>query len=331
MRNLIVAIKTMEFLQILLKFCNMLLLTPNYNYKYQEVVRLSLRKYCSILLCILALVLCFFSHYANPMNVQRLQRYETSKFYLRVGASSLLTIQIIISILGPIIHFHTWDLMLKSLNWLDKKLKIQRHSNRIDISKRILILVALNLLILSVIAISVFIWLKLTGWYVYKYFALFEVFNYISACYILLMVHINNVIKNRFEKIDDFLQQSASHEMRYVYYITNSAIIQASRMANLKIKLNMLRKSYKTLVNVINHYNTLFGYQILFQLAHLLASLLERLCGTTNISPKGDTSSLAYIFRSWILAQGIVSVGFNVVSTTLKIVINSISSVLITQ
>lgn len=126
------------------------------------------------------------------------------------------------------------------------------------------------------------VWLEVEGFRIYKYYVFRLIHEYCTMVSIALMVHVNLIIKERFRAISVALNLSPT------------LLLEKLEMQN-RISCSYIRHlqaNYRKLTQLIEHFNFVFGYQILFTLANSICAMLESLHVSLTLDFSLPNSSL---------------------------------------
>lgn len=118
----------------------------------------------------------------------------------------------------------------------------------------------LYLLLVAKIACTSLVWTTVIGWELSKYYIFRLLHEYYTILTIILMVYINLVVKKRFHAMNEILCNTST------FFI---------KKFDQNIQIREVEATYRKLLLVLEHFNSVFGYQILFIMANAVAVILE--------------------------------------------------------
>lgn len=107
------------------------------------------------------------------------------------------------------------------------------------------------------------VWTRVVGWWLYKYYIFRAVHDYYAFITILLIVHTNLIIKKRFNTMNEVLKNTPK-----IFIVKFEPQLQ----------IRQIECAYRKLLVVLEHFNSVFGYQILFIMGNTVALVLQSLC-----------------------------------------------------
>lgn len=133
-------------------------------------------------------------------------------------------------------------------------------------------------------AIVIWTWMPIMGWSMHKRYSFKQFNEYVSLISILLLVHVNIVIKRKFRLMNEMLR--TSHAVRRVQVI------------------------YSKTTRLIDSFSCVFGYQILFIVAHAVVALLESLNTVLTYGDYSKTENVKITFWSVFYSFDVIVIIF---------------------
>lgn len=260
----------------LLKLTEKLALTPHLDKEKQEMK--SYKYYHLIVIASLAFV-CAFSVYG--IVVYFFPFFTTTNAVLRLLSVLGMSVLNIVSIVVAAVNVETWNCFLKRFSFLDKKLKYKSSKNSGKMWKFQIIIN--NFAVFCLFGYDAYVWYYNYHWELFRYYILNYVNYYLCIMTILVILHFASALAARYKKINSLLIKSND-----LHNIFNSLIpIKGSeRLNNLK-SIREVTDYYILLSDLVDMFNILFGWQILFITELVIVILLEVF---NNLSLNLDTS-----------------------------------------
>lgn len=204
-------------------------------------------------------MLCFtfavsvFSMY----NIVKMSYNSISTLHIFIDglASSFVIIQGCCIQITSVLYPTVWIKILKELNLVNAD---KKHKKSVVFE-----ILFLHLLFVARIAFSAIVWTQVTGWWLYKYYIFRIVHEYYAFNTLLLMVHVNRVVKIRFRAINEIL------------YTTQKLFVEKF---DLQLQVRHVETVYKELLLLLDNLNSVFGYTILFIMANTVIVVLKSFC-----------------------------------------------------
>lgn len=200
--------------------------------------------YCyQILIFTLTLFWSAYSIYSTATN--GLYTNETTMFvFIDLVSSSFMMIHGVVTQLVTLLCPSGWRKLYEDLEIGCCRTTTGRASIYLE-------LCIVHTLLFSRVALLYWAWLPVVGLHILKNYTFRSVNEYYSLLSTMIMVHVNVIIKRKFQLMSEILKNSKC--------------------------LRHVQKSYKQTTQLINTFNSVFGYQILFIVAHCIFVLLENL------------------------------------------------------
>lgn len=258
----------------------------------------------SLFLLLFSLTMCVSSIFCNASNEYvNMEQMDVFVDLLSMVFNGMLGAVIVI---GSLLNSAIWKKLLMELQ-CNKKL-LQSNNNK---EKENFCLVYAEIIICHVVFCARFswdayVWISCRGFNVYKNYLYKFLNEYCAMIAILLMVHINLVVKNYFCLLNNALWT--------VYCVaekpTQLALVSATDSYR---KINGIRKvqvAYRKLSKMIEHFNAIFGYQILLLMGYTVAVTLGSLNNAlkyNNFNEKIDAMVLSWsVISSTIIVVSII-------------------------
>lgn len=223
---------------MLLKIGSILGVTPPNKYSKWNI---TYHYYYSLFIFFMVLASSIYSIYFNTNNYKRLGKPE---MFVDILTSISLLLQ------GSAIALSYLTQPKKWYNFINK---LERNHCKNNNKTAIAITGIIHLLLVMRITFSWIVWFPMTQIEISKYYIFRIVHKYygtFSACFI---IHINNILRQRFLSIHETLER-----FKFKY-----------------IRIRQIQKLYRELMEIIEDFNPIFGYQIVFILGNTIAALLE--------------------------------------------------------
>ncbi|XP_028130736.1 putative gustatory receptor 39b [Diabrotica virgifera virgifera] len=252
-----------NYIYDLLKFTELLAVTPPLNRKKQELTNY---KYYHIIVILLIIIFAVYSSYG--IIVYFIPKFNGTSTTLRLICIIVITIMNVLSVLIAACNVDTWNMFLNVFKHLDQKLKYQSRSEN-NILK--LELSTFYLVLLSIFGYDAYVWYCNYHWDLFK-FTLFKYVNFIHGNVMMLVIlHFAAALSNRYKRINNLLIKSNDF-----YNIFNCLIVKGSeeKLNNLK-SIKEVTDYYLLLSDLVEMFNKLFGWQILIVTEYVLLFFLE--------------------------------------------------------
>lgn len=188
---------------------------------------------------------------------------------LNIFTLTFLTIEGIAIQITSLLYPKTWKRLYKELDL-----------NRNGISPKTKIyfeLFVIHFLFFGRIVWNLSVWVAISGWKMNSLFIYRIIYEYNAIISVTLMVHINNIIRKR---------------LRCTYGI----LLKAEKNYQYGIRVLQVEIDYRKLLRVLDDFNCIFGYQILFLMGHTIIILLSVL-HVTLIYSSNDLNNI--LILSW--------------------------------
>lgn len=193
-----------------------------------------------------------FSVYTN--GVIRYTTLTPVHVFIDVLTSTFITIEGTAIQLCGLLFPTTWKKLVHELN-LDNTGKHSKTSIYVE-------LFIIHFLFIARFIWNTKVWSTLLGWNAYLPY-IFRIFHeYYATISITIMVHVNLLIKNRFRSMNERLLKSPSLFVKKF---------------DPQVQVRQTESTYGKLLHLLDHFNRVFGYQILFIMGNAIVVMLESL------------------------------------------------------
>lgn len=224
--------------------------------------------------------------------------YAGSKVY-----STISTIHIFIDLLTSLfITIEGSSLQITSLLFSTKWRSLLKEFNFKNGNKNYIASICFEMFILHFLFIgriiwNFFVWSNILGLKFYSYYIFRSIHEYHTMITIVLMVHINRIIKKRFCVMNEILSNTTKKLEWQMHYVRKVEII------------------YRKLMLVLENFNYVFGYSILFIIGNAVAVILESLRYALQHHSFSSTEDML------IMGWSLTSIVFVLVSFIIKYII----------
>lgn len=260
-------------LKTLLKVSYLFSTAPYYNFETKQICKCKFYIFYSI--CTLLLIVTGFFYTSICINSTKSSDSSQSQqigSLLETLSSLLLTLSALIAVSSAIFMTDKWKFLLVQLQHVDVKLGLWKNESmnyKRKICIKLFLVYALKLS-KDVYCIFVYNW---TGFgNMPKYFICNTIFEYYCFAPTLLMVLLAQIFRSKYKLLMELLQ----HQTNVVHSVNNLVITELfiSRVTYGSY-IRSTSKMFKQLNSILDNYNLIFGYQLLFMLGHTLLSVLQ--------------------------------------------------------
>lgn len=250
-----------------------------------------------ILFVIFSILLCIFSLYFNArdayINMKKMDMYVDLISMIFNGLLGIVIVS------GPLFYASSWQKLLikltKSVELIQLTKNQKQTNNRVYTE-----IITFHVMFIARFSWDAFVWISCRGINIYKNY-LYRIYNeYCAMIAILIMVHLNLVIQNYFKLLNNSLCVIKSRDSEMQKRTPNDSLTH---------KIKDIQIAYRKLSKLIDHFNMIFGYQILLLMGYTVAVTLGSLHSAlqyNNFNEKIDAMVL-----SWsVISSTIILVSF---------------------
>lgn len=265
----------MLFLSALLKISYIASAAPHYDFNKKETHRSKFYiayTICTLVLILGAFIICSLT-WVQPNRSDTSQAQHIG-YLLEVLSSLLLAIGAIFAVSGAIFMSKTWQNLLQQLQNLNVKLGFYE-SNSVKNSEKILkiIFIFLPLICKDIYCIVVYKIVgpeKMSPYFICN--CIFEWYCFVpTTLVVLLALSLRDRYQVLVETLEKFEKRKGTLEKLDSNVNTNELLVNMTCSSYLR----NISKLYRSLSSILDKYNAVFGYQILFMLGYTLLSVLK--------------------------------------------------------
>lgn len=262
----------------------------------------------NLFLLLVSLTMCVFSIYFNVRdNYVNMKQMDVFVDLLSMVVNGILGAVIII---GPLFNSAIWKKLLLELQCNKKLMQCDGNKEKETHHQVYTEIIVCHIVFMARFSWDAYVWICCHGIDIYKNY-LYRFFNeYCAMIAILIMVHLNLVVKNYFYLLNNALWaivQNSNHCV--VEKPTHLALLSAANSYNKVNNIRRVQTAYRKLSKMIDHFNAIFGYQILLLMGYTVAVTLGSLHSAlkyNNFNEKMDAMVL-----SWsVISSTIIVVSF---------------------
>lgn len=254
----------------------------------------------TVFLLVTSSTVCVFSFYFNARDSYiGMKKIDIYVDLLSTICSSMLGTVIIT---GPLFSSAIWKKLLLELQNNRKLIQLSQPVNSIN-QKTVKVyteIIVFHIMFIARFVWDAVVWISCHGVHIYKNYLHRIYHEYCVMISILIMVHLNIVIQNHFKLLNNALWCV----VRSDFCATDKKTTQLASLSCVSFnKLNMcysirnLQIVYRKLSKMIDHFNTIFGYQILLLMGYTVAVALGSLHNAlkyNNFNEKIDAMVLSW-------------------------------------
>lgn len=210
-------------------------------------------------------------------------------------------------IMGPLFASSTWKKLLYELQ------SCTQWNNPIHTTKERTVQVYAELFIFHAMFVArfswdAFVWISCRGIDIYKNYFYRAYHEYCAIISILLMVHFNLVIQNHFRLLNTAVWRVVNNYYPEQQKGGQLCLLDAGSFnkLNMSYELRGIQMTYRKMTKMVDHFNRIFGYQILLLMGYTVAVMLGGLHNAlkyNNFKEKIDAMIL-----SWSVISGTIIV-----------------------
>lgn len=299
--------KDRKVIEILLKIGSIVGVTPISSLSKIDSIR---NKSFTVLQLVLSTTICTSSIYFNARD----SYVNMSKMDMFVDLLPLVfnAMQGVVIITGPLFYSTSWQKLLTALQ-NNKQLIDYKKSNHIKKEETARVyaeLILFHIMFIARFSWDALVWISCRGFYIYKNYLYRMYHEYCAIIAIFLMIHFNLVIQNYFRLLNNILRCTITNYRSQKRNDRRMVCALCTDIFNASHEFRNVQTAYRKLSKMISHFNTIFGYQILFLMGYTVAVTLGSLHNTTrynNFREKIDVMILSWgIISSTIIVVCIV-------------------------
>lgn len=258
-------------LKTLLKISYAFSTAPYYDFQTKKIRKFKLYSIYSSCTFLLIIVGFFYSSiFISDDGAKGSSQSQQIGSLLEMLASLLLVIATLTAVSGALFKSDKWYYLLEQLQNVDVKLGFFENDSE-KIAKEIYL--KLLLIYLPKVCKDVYCIYAYSFTNVPRYLICNTIFEYYCFAPTLLLVSLALILKDEYKAVMGFLMNSQRNEIGpgnnfvitelFTHYITPGS------------SLRSMSKMFRLLNSILDNYNHIFGYQLLFMLGHTLLSVLQ--------------------------------------------------------
>lgn len=246
-----------------------------------------------LFLLLLSSTMCVSSTYYNAKdNYVNMNKMDLFVDLLSMVFNGMLGVIIII---GSLCYSQTWKKLLVKLQSSRKLIQCWTHFFNSDKEEKVTVyteIIVCHVIFIVRFAWDAYVWISCHGFNVYKN-SIYRIYNeYCAMISILIMIHINLVIRSYFVLLNNTLRFTARETAQQL-----ALIPIAFNKPQFYNEIRNIQNTYRKLSKMIEHFNTIFGYQILLLMGYTIVVTLGSLQGAlkyNNFNEKIDVMVLSW-------------------------------------
>lgn len=252
-----------DVLQFMFKYGNYILILPKFNFN-QKLVHCSKSRLFATIVFMLLIGNGYIITVIGRFNIVY-PLIEAIDRFLDFSTYTLLTTTNIIIILDSLIKRHAWEELLKLL--LATNIRITKNQRLLYLTLFIL----MHVYYLLLLFFDNYIWLNAAEAYLYQYYILRILQEYLCLLMVFFMGMINSMLRSRFRELNHFLMST--------HHITHQ---------------KNPKKQFLNLYRAVMCYNRIFGWQHLLIVAYAGFSFLDNVDTALIYTDKYSSRVLSY-------------------------------------
>lgn len=298
----------MQFLQLLLKISYALSTAPYYDFEKKKIRKFKLYSIYSSSTLVFIIMGFLFSAASVSVNGEKESQAQQIGSLMEMLASLLLVIAALFAVSGAIFMSDKWQYFFEQLQNADIKLGFSREAAVFRKTYLKLLFLCLPKVLKDIYCI--YTYTSLSPGHMPKYFICNTIFEY--YCYIstLLSVSFTFIIKDDYKMVMKFLKNHRREIGLGKSKLIISEILPYSTASS--SQLRSISKMFRLLNSILEHYNLIFGYQLLFMLGHTLLAVLQTFDYCLKYKKIGSDGSMHALFANLCMTA------FNLVNIYLK-------------